>query len=268
MSRISAKPFSALIVDDSEFNREVLKRNVESLNGVVVTASDGKEALDILAVESFDLVLLDIMMPEMDGYKVLQTINTTATLKSLPVIMVSAVDDMESVISCIRIGAVDYIIKPFDSYLLKNRILRVIERVQQSGFEVAAQPSNRVMRILVVDDSEINRDILKQRLVGYGYHVDAAMDGLDALEKLSQHNYDLILLDIMMPGLDGYATLERVKSNDNLKSIPVVMISALHDREVSSRCMTLGAADFITKPFNSVLLRARLQSFLASAYTF
>jgi len=262
MSKLSNGQFSVLIVDDNPVNLDVLRRNLEAINCVVITAENGINALNLLEVETFDLVLLDIMMPEMDGYELLSLMKASQTMSIIPVMMVSAVDDMESVLSCIRMGAVDYIVKPFESRLLKSRVLRVIEKhVQNCGSRITDSGSKGSMKILVVDDSDINRDILKQRLINYGYEVAIAIDGLDALERLQQQSFDLILLDIMMPGLDGYGTLEHVKNDAGLKDIPVVMISALDDREVSNRCMKLGASDFITKPFNSVLLKARLQTF-------
>lgn len=262
MSIPKVDQFSVLVVDDNAVNRDVLKRNLESINCLVVCAQDGAEALNLLEVETFDLVMLDIMMPGIDGIEVLRRMKDDDALKFLPVMMVSAVDDMESIVSCIQMGAVDYIVKPFEGRLLKSRVLRIFERGLQVEHSAAAQVCNSgVMKILVVDDSEINRDILRQRLVNYGYQVEIAVDGLDALEKLANASFDLILLDIMMPGLDGYETLERVKGDASLQDIPVVMISALDDREVSKRCLKLGASDYITKPFNTVLLRARLQTF-------
>ena len=255
---------SVIIVDDNPVNLDVLKRNLETLNCLVATANDGEQAMHLLEVESFDLMLLDIMMPEVDGYEVLRRVKESSALASMPVMMVSAVDDMDSIVQCIGMGAVDYIVKPFESRLLRNRVLRVIERnMQAKGSNIVPVLTSTITKILIVDDSEINRDILQQRLTNYGYQVDMAVDGLEALEKLQQEPFDLILLDIMMPGLDGYETLERVKSDAHLKDIPVVMISALDDREVSKRCIKLGASDYITKPFNSVLLKSRIQSFKA-----
>lgn len=256
--------FSALIVDDNASNRDVLKRNLQSLNSLVVMAENGEQALELLQVEQYDLMLLDIMMPGLDGFEVLKRVKADKSLASMPVMMVSALDDMDSVIQCISMGAVDYVVKPFESRLLKNRVKRVIERSILGKAENAIPcHANTIMKILVVDDSEINREILQQRLTNYGYQVEMAVDGLDGLEKLKQESFDLILLDIMMPGLDGYEILERVKSDAKLKEIPVVMISAIDDRGASKRCMKMGASDYISKPFNSVLLKARIQSFKA-----
>ncbi len=111
-----------LIVDDNEDNRDVLARRLQKQGHWAVTASSGAEALSILAEQPFDLVLLDIMMPEMDGYEVLFRIKSGPQTKHLPVIMISARDEMESVVRCIDMGAADYLPKPFNPTLLRARV--------------------------------------------------------------------------------------------------------------------------------------------------
>jgi class 3 adenylate cyclase len=113
-------------------------------------------------------------------------------------------------------------------------------------------------RILVVDDNEDNRYTLARRLRREGYdQVELACDGRDALDLIAQRPFDLILLDIMMPEMNGYQVLERLKADDRLRHIPVIVISALSELESVIRCIELGAEDHLPKPFNSVLLRAR-----------
>lgn len=112
--------------------------------------------------------------------------------------------------------------------------------------------------LLVVDDDEGNRDVLSQRLKKQGYTVANARDGRQALEMLESSAFDLVLLDIMMPEMDGYEVLRRLKANDRLHNVPVIMISALSEMESVVRCIEMGAEDYLTKPFNATLLRARL----------
>ena len=112
--------------------------------------------------------------------------------------------------------------------------------------------------VLAVDDNESNRDMLSRRLLRHGLTVDVAVNGLDALAQLETKAFDLVLLDIMMPELDGYEVLKRMKACDNLRHIPVVMISALDELESVVRCIEAGAEDYLSKPFNPTLLRARI----------
>jgi CheY-like chemotaxis protein len=113
-------------------------------------------------------------------------------------------------------------------------------------------------RLLIVDDNEINRDVLARRLGRQGYTTAAAENGRKALEMVQAQKFDLLLLDIMMPELNGYEVLRHLKADSHLRDIPVIMISALDDMASIVRCIKLGAEDYLPKPFDPVLLRARI----------
>jgi signal transduction histidine kinase len=121
---------------------------------------------------------------------------------------------------------------------------------------------NAPARILVVDDNESNRDVLTRHLKRQEYAVATADDGLLAMEKLRAENFDLVLLDIMMPGLDGYEVLRQIKAEPRWKRIPVIMISALGELDSVVRCIEMGAEDYLPKPFSPTLLKARVHSCL------
>jgi len=116
--------------------------------------------------------------------------------------------------------------------------------------------------VLVVDDNEMNRDMLVRRLQPLGYEVAVARDGGEAMDLLLQNPFDLVLLDIMMPVKDGYEVLQEMKAHDELSIIPVIMITALDDTASAARCIQLGAEDYLTKPFDPILLKARVSSCL------
>lgn len=117
--------------------------------------------------------------------------------------------------------------------------------------------------ILVVDDNEMNRDMLSRRLERQGYRSLAAEDGIQAMELLRAHdNFDLILLDIMMPRMNGYQVLEQVKQDETLRHIPVIVISAVDDLDSVIKCIEMGAEDYLFKPFNPILLKARINASL------
>jgi class 3 adenylate cyclase/DNA-binding response OmpR family regulator len=123
----------------------------------------------------------------------------------------------------------------------------------------SASPSARV---LVVDDNETNRDVLSRRLAQQGHAVSVAEDGEQALAALAARDYDLVLLDIMMPGLNGYEVLERVRADDRLRQVPVIVVSAVEHVQSVVRCLQMGAEDYVTKPFDPALLRARVEACL------
>ena len=129
--------------------------------------------------------------------------------------------------------------------------------------EEAREPSRFAgARLLVVDDKESNRELLQRRLEKDGYVVGSAVDGLDALRQLEAEAFDLVLLDIMMPGLDGYGVLTRMKADEQLRHVPVIMVSALDKLASVVRCIDAGAEDYLPKPFNPTLLRSRVAASL------
>jgi class 3 adenylate cyclase/CheY-like chemotaxis protein len=119
-----------------------------------------------------------------------------------------------------------------------------------------------VGHILVVDDNEANRDLLRRRLLQEGHEVTVAESGIRAIEVLEREEFDLILLDLLMPGMNGIEVLERVKSDPRWHQVPVVMISGLSEINAVIRCIEAGAEDYLPKPFNLVLLRARINACL------
>src|SRR5215470_10632361 len=113
--------------------------------------------------------------------------------------------------------------------------------------------------LLIVDDIDDNRFALTRRLARQGYlNVATASDGAQALKMLNAQPFDLVLLDIMMPHMNGYEVLERMKADERLRHIPVIMISAVDEIDSVIRCIELGAEDYLPKPFNPTLLKARV----------
>lgn len=117
-------------------------------------------------------------------------------------------------------------------------------------------------RILVVDDNEMNRELLVRRLERQGHDVMTAEDGAVALEILDSHRIDLVLLDIMMPNVDGYQVLKKMQADEFLSTLPVIMITAIDEVDSAVKCIEMGADDYLTKPFNAVLLTARINASL------
>ncbi len=117
-------------------------------------------------------------------------------------------------------------------------------------------------KLLVVDDKESNRDLLMRRLERQGFQIETAENGVQALEKLAKNTYDLVLLDVIMPEMDGFQVLERIKNDQKFCHLPVIMISALDEIESVVRCIEMGAEDFLQKPFNQVILNAKISATL------
>ena len=130
---------SILVVDDNEINRDLLSRYLERQGHTVQVADNGRQALEMIATGAFDLVLLDILMPELNGYQVLQHLKQSETWRDLPVIMISALDEMDSAVRCIELGAEDYLPKPFNPVLLRARVQACLEKKRLRDLKVAQQ---------------------------------------------------------------------------------------------------------------------------------
>jgi len=142
-----------LVVDDDSLNRMLLTTNLQQQGYTVASARDGKQAFGIAARPPFDVVLLDLLMPEMDGYQVLERMKQDPVLRHLPVIVISALDEMESVIRCIEMGATDYLAKPFDPVLLRARLnaslvskrLHDIEQAHMKAIQAERERADRLL---------------------------------------------------------------------------------------------------------------------------
>jgi class 3 adenylate cyclase len=139
---------------------------------------------------------------------------------------------------------------------LVNSIIETIKPIATGETELDSIAS----RVLVVDDTAANRDLLSRRLARDGHIVETAEDGQAALERLADADIDLVLLDLMMPGMNGFEVLCRLKADRRTRHIPVIMISALDELDSIVRCIEAGAEDYLPKPFNPVLLRARINA--------
>ena len=134
----------------------------------------------------------------------------------------------------------------------------VLQTIRPLGETDLPDPNAVASHILVVDDNAANRDLLARRLVREGYRVSAAESGASALALTAAESFDLVLLDLMMPGMSGFEVLCRLKADPGTRHIPVIMISALDELDSTVRCIEAGAEDYLPKPFNPILLRARI----------
>ncbi len=124
----SPEPARLLVVDDNKVNRMVLSRSLEQQGHVVETAENGREGLEKIRTQSFDLVLLDIEMPEMDGFQVLEACLNDVNLRQIPIIMTSAMEELDAVVKCVELGAEDYLTKPVNPILLRARVNASLEK--------------------------------------------------------------------------------------------------------------------------------------------
>lgn len=251
---------SVLLVDDEEANRLLITRRLQQEGYLVATAESGRQALDLLRLERFDLVLLDMNMPEMDGLATLDAIKSDAALKDTSVVMLTAAKTRESVVQCLSLGAADYLVKPVSAVELRQRVQRCI-----AARSKRIEPTVRVdadgiagARVLIVDDEPLNLRLLEARLTQLGYKPLPAAGGAQALELLQREQVSAVLLDVHMPEMDGFEVLRSIRASEALRTLPVIMLSADSEPATIGRCYELGAEDYLVKPYHSTDLKVRL----------
>ncbi len=245
-----------LIIDDDDLNRTLMATCLEEYGFTVQEVAEGAIGLEAMRNTPFDLVLLDLLMPEMDGFEVLRRMKEEKTLRHLPVIVTSGEMDQESIARCIELGAVDYMTKPCDPLLLRARVQNVF-------CATARMKGGAAGTMLVVDDDALCRALLTTCLEEKGHMVAEAEDGLKAWEMIQAGEFDLVFLDLLMPEMNGFEVLERMKSGGAADHIPVIVVSGENDMDSMVRCIESGAADFLYKPFEPAILHARVKSSLA-----
>ena len=165
--------------------------------------------------------------------------------------------------SKIQPGEMDTDIKTrISSYVTSSLIQDVVNTTSPPAEDAASKKLNDHGFLLVVDDNETNRDLLAHHLESQGHTVAQAQNGRQALEMIQKDKFDLVLLDLIMPEMNGYQVLIHMKSDLNSKNIPVIMISALGEMDSVVQCIEMGAEDYLPKPFNPVLLKARINACL------
>ena len=199
-----------LIVDDKPANLDLLREMLAPLGHLIFFATSGAKALEIATSTLPDMVLLDVMMPGMDGWVVLRMLKADPELNGIPVIMLTMIDDRTRGYS---LGAVDYLTKPVDRELLHNTLSRY-------------HCAEEVCQVLLVEDDAATRTLVAATLEKVGWEVLEAGNGQEALDRMSDVAPRLILLDLMMPVMDGFGFLAAMRARPEWEHIPVIVITA------------------------------------------
>jgi signal transduction histidine kinase/CheY-like chemotaxis protein len=229
---------TVLVVDDEPSIRRFLRHILESEGFLVMEARTGEDAVSIARRERPAIVLLDLVLPDIDGFEVLGRLKEHSTTRSIPVIILSIIEDEER---CFRLGASDYLPKPIDRERLVDRVSRLIA----AG---PARKSHGPGHVLAVDDDDSVLKAVATILTGHGFSVDIARNGKDALDIAREKQPDLIILDLMMPGMSGHEVLLALKQNSGTAEIPVMILTAAEPDE-RIRALQGGAESLMTKPF-------------------
>ncbi len=271
---IEMQGLKALVIDDNATNRLVLKETLSSWGMDVTETEDGPAGLDALgrarkAGAPFDLVLLDCRMPGMDGFEVADQIRQNASLCGMTVMMLTS-DNRPGDISKSRAhGISGYLVKPIKRDDLKKAIGASISKAKITRKKPQAKPmlpsaAIRSLHILLVDDSEDNRLLITAYLKKTPHTVDVAENGAIALEKFVAGAYDLVLMDMQMPVMDGYTATREIRQWEKQKGgtqTPVVALTAHALKEDTQKSLDAGCTAHLTKPIKKAKLLEALEEF-------
>ena len=256
-----------LIVDDVNENLHALM-NILRDDYAIIAANTGERAIELAQrLPHPELILLDIKMPGMDGYSVLARLKSDPATAQIPVIFVTALSEAADEARGLALGVADYITKPVNPDLLHLRIRIQLElqrhRSRPETFDIAHHTDpDHPSSLLVVDDVPENIHELLEALKD-DYRIMVANSGAKAIELVQGANPpDLVLLDIVMPGMDGYEVCRRIKGTVAGNRIPVIFVTVVDAAQQKVRGFAIGAADYITKPFDIDEVRARVRTHL------
>ena len=199
-----------LVVDDDPVARDLLSRHLGRGGYRVEVATNGEDAVRLAREISPDAITLDVLMPQMDGWAVLGALKEDPELEKIPVTMLSIVDDRRIGFT---LGASDYLTKPID----RDKLLAVLARLC---------PDRGGTQVLVVEDDAPTRELVRRTLESRDWRVAEAENGVVGLERMAQATPDLVLLDLMMPEMDGFEFLSRMRQDERWRDIPVVVVTA------------------------------------------
>lgn len=248
-----------LVVDDSLTVRMDLRAAL-STAGFAVTACSTKESgMHALEVSTFDLAILDILLPDGNGIEILQHIKQTPELRSIHVFMLSTEAEVHSRLTGLRLGADLYVGKPYDRGYLARAARSLFKMADYAGPPTSRRSlSNK--KILIVDDSPTFLHALSAVLRQEGHQIVAAYSGEDALALLEVERFDCVVLDLVMPGVDGLQTCRRLRSLPQLADVPIALMTASPDASVKAEAASAGADDVLLKPTNLARMAEELRA--------
>jgi len=249
----------ALVVDESPTAREVLADYLESFGFKVTTAASGSKALKILKEKNnFHLLLVASETSAQDGIKIVRMIRKNAALDAIPAVMIvstSLQDDIKSVAE--KLGVKYFLKRPFHRSNLLDAMMNIFGQTIKKVFPAVRNPVKAPAReplagkrILLVEDNFINQQVAREILQQAGLKVVVAENGKDALGKIRQEQFDLVLMDVQMPEMDGYQATKIIRRNKKFKSLPIIAMTAQAMSGDKEKCLNAGMNDYIAKPIS------------------
>lgn len=271
---------SALVVDDNESIRDILEKILKSWRMIPTVVRSGKEALAELkkASESgnpYPLMLLDIRLPDMDGAQIVEQAASLIDIRNMDVIVISMSHSPGDIERLKKLGVTTYLTKPFSHSELLETIQAVFVKRNSVAKEAKSSvsvksgdtkkildvPPNRLLRILVAEDNPMNQEVARSILLKRGHTVTMANNGREAVELFKEQRFDIILMDIQMPEMDGFEATSIIRATEKTIGghIPIIAVTANAMKEDEERCLAAGMDGYISKPLRMAELIATVE---------
>jgi len=239
-----------ILVEDEKTLANLIEAGLKKEGYEVEVARDGKEGLRSIEEGKPDLVLLDMMLPGLKGFDILEKLNEKGRLSTLPIVILSNSGEPIEIERALKMGVRDYLIKvnfsPEEVVTKVNDVLKA-ESERKKEREKSAPEIVKGGRVLLVEDDTFIAKLLMDHLKKEGLNLDLARDAETGMRKIRENRPKLILLDLVLPGMDGYEFLEKLKADKELASIPVIILSNLGQKSEIERGIKLGAEAFLVK---------------------
>ncbi|MBN1621467.1 MAG: response regulator, partial [Endomicrobiales bacterium] len=252
--QIKGAPFTVkriLVIDDDYDMVEVLKQHLERKGYEVVIVQNSRDALKTAIDTKPNLITLDLLMPNIDGFTIAELLKQNPVTKDIPIVIISAIFEKER---AYKLGIADYITKPFEPSELFDSITKV-------ETQITGEMSKK--KILVVDDDPDISSVLALTLNEKNYTVLNAYDGLQAVATAKKEKPDMIILDLMLPEMDGFDVIKKIKSDNEILNIPIIVITGRGAKD-KEKAIKLGAKEYLLKPFSMKTLLDELDSILGT----
>ncbi len=240
-----------LALDDNILDVRMLQGALSDTGVVLDTTTSTEEALRKLSKEEYDVLLIDHMLPGVDGITLLKLLRDRHVCDNAPAIAVTGNTVSSAKENYLNAGFSGYVTKPI------NRKVLIDTLAESLGLYARTEEALQKPFVLVVDDNRMNL-LVAQKILGDDYSVSIVTSGKAAFEHLEFNRVDMILLDLRMPEMDGFEFMELMKQNEKLRDIPIICLTADDDTASEVKCFELGAVDFIAKPFVAEVMRSRI----------
>lgn len=249
---------NALLIEDSLIDARIAAEYLESLGITVRRLAEDENVHTIVKQTWPDLIVLDILLPKESGWKILETLKNDPFTQSIPILVVSALDQPEKGFS---LGADGYLVKPLE----KDQLQAEIERLSISHQAATALlVATGAPLILLAEDNELSIRPMQDFLRSLQYRVQVARNGQVALELAQEERPDIVLMDIQMPVVDGLTTIKKMRALDTLQDVPILAVTALAMPGDKEKCLAAGATAYLSKPISLLVLEQELRQHLPS----